>query len=333
MKNWLLDLLTCPYCVDDVPLEIKCEKSHENDVIEGALSCASCGQNFPITNGIPRFVKSEENYAENFGYQWNKFRATQIDRLANHSLSGTRLLKDTRWAPEFIHGKIILDAGCGAGRFADELAQNGARVIACDLSGAVDACKKTVDNPERYSRNRGDVTVVQANLLALPFKQNIFDAVHCAGVLQHTPAPAKIMRALPAHLKPAGSLFYNFYEIDLSSKFQVIKYFLRRWTPKWKMQNLVIFCLWMCRILFIPSWIMSRIPIIRLFNRFLPICSSHPDGLPLSQQYNMTLLDTIDWYGPMYEIRQDHKKIADLLNDAGMDQVETASGLAWAVKL
>ena len=332
MKNWLLDLLTCPHCTNDVSLEIKSILSNEDEIIEGTLSCASCGQDFPVTNGIPRFVKNSENYAENFGYQWNKFCTTQIDRIGNHDLSGSRLLKDTRWSPEFIQNKVILDAGCGAGRFADELAQNGARVIACDLSGAVDACKKTVDNPEGYSAKRGDVTVIQANLLALPFKQNVFDAIHCAGVIQHTPDPAKIMNSLPVHLKSAGRLFYNFYEVDLSSKFQVIKYWLRRWTPEWKMQNLMTFCLWMCRILFIPSWIMSRIPIIRFFNRFLPICSVHPQGMPLSQQFNMTLLDTLDWYGPKYEIRQDHNKVSDLLNDTGLDQVETASGLAWAVK-
>ena len=332
MKNWLLDLLTCPHCTNDASLEIKPTKSHENEIIEGTLSCTTCGQGFPITNSIPRFVRNDENYAENFGYQWNKFRATQIDRFGNHDLSGSRLLKDTRWPSEFIQDKVILDAGCGAGRFADELAQNGARVIACDLSGAVDACKKTVDNPEGYSSNRGDVTVIQANLLALPFKKNVFDAIHCAGVIQHTPDPAKIMRSLPTHLNTAGRLFYNFYEIDVSSKFQVIKYLLRRWTPKWKMKKLVTFCLWMCRVLFIPSWIMSRIPIIRFFNRFLPICSVHPQGIPLNQQFNMTLLDTIDWYGPKYEIRQDHRKVYYLLKDTGMVQVEAASGLAWAVK-
>jgi 2-polyprenyl-3-methyl-5-hydroxy-6-metoxy-1,4-benzoquinol methylase len=332
MKIWVLDLLACPHCADDVPLDISPSQRNEDEIIEGTLSCTSCNTEYSITKGIPRFVKNDENYAENFGFQWNKFRVTQIDRFGNHDLSGSRLLKDTQWSPDFIQGKIILDAGCGAGRFADELAQNGARVIACDLSGAVDACKKTIDDPRGYSTNRGDVTVIQANLLSLPFKQSVFDAIHCAGVIQHTPEPAKIMRSLPAHLKSSGQLFYNFYEIDVSSKFQVIKYNLRRWTPRWKMKNLVTICLWMCRILFIPSWIMSRIPIVRFFNRFLPICSVHPHGMPLSQQYNMTLLDTIDWYGPLYEIRQDHLKVADLLNEVGLDQVKTASGLAWAVK-
>ncbi len=332
MKNWVSELLSCPHCPNDVSLDLSSRQTEGDEIIEGSLSCPSCKQSYPITNGIPRFVETKENYAENFGYQWHKFRATQIDRFGEHNLSGSRLLNDTRWAPEYIQGKVILDAGCGAGRFADELAQNGARVIACDLSGAVDACKQTVDAPNGYSANRGEVAIIQANLLSLPFKREVFDAIHCAGVIQHTPDPAKVMRSLPVHLKSSGRLFYNFYEIDPTSKFQVVKYLLRRWTPKWKMKNLVSFSQWMCRFLFIPSWVMSRIPIVRFFNRFLPICSVHPHGMPLRQQYNMTLLDTVDWYGPLYEIRQDHRKVADLLKEEGLEHVNAAPGLAWAVK-
>ncbi len=332
MKKWVLDLLCCPHCTGEVSFELFSSKSEGDEIVEGKISCPSCNREYVLTNGIPRFVENDENYAENFGYQWHKFRATQIDRFGGHDLSGARLLNDTRWSPEFMAGKTILDAGCGAGRFADELAQNGARVVACDLSSAVDACKETFDDPAGYSTNRGDATFIQANLLALPFKRGIFDAVHCAGVIQHTPDPASVMRALPVHLKSAGQLFYNFYEIDPSSKFQVIKYFLRRWTPKWKMKNLVAFSRWMCRLLFLPSWIMSGIPIVRYFNRFLPICSVHPPGIPLGQQFNMTLLDTVDWYGPLYEIRQDHRKVADLLNEEGLVKIESAPGLAWAVK-
>jgi 2-polyprenyl-3-methyl-5-hydroxy-6-metoxy-1,4-benzoquinol methylase len=189
----VLDLLACPHCTGDMALDINPTQRIEDEIIEGTLTCASCSNLYPITNGIPRFVKNDENYAKNFGFQWHKFRETQIDRFGNHKLSGSRLLKDTKWSPEFIQGKIILDAGCGAGRFADELAQNGAKVIACDISGAVDACKKTVDDPHGYSPNRVTVTVIQANLLALPFKQNVFDAIHCADVIQHTPDPSKIM--------------------------------------------------------------------------------------------------------------------------------------------
>ena len=77
----------------------------KEDVIEGKLSCPSCAKEYQITNGIPRFVTAEENYAENFGYQWQQFSAIQIDRLSGYGLSNFRLLNDTRWLPEWINGK------------------------------------------------------------------------------------------------------------------------------------------------------------------------------------------------------------------------------------
>jgi len=333
MKLWVLELLVCPRCAGEVALRLDGEKSSGDDVIEGRLSCPSCGCAYPITNGIPRFVGADENYAENFGYQWQLFSAAQIDRLGGHGLSGARLLNDTKWEPAWISGKIILDAGCGAGRFADELAQAGARVVACDLSSAVDACKATAGETAGHSNNRGEVTVIQANLLALPFKPGVFDAVHCAGVIQHTPEPAKIMQSLSAYLKSSGRLFYNFYEKVPSAKFQIVRNLLRLTTPGWEFSKLVAFCRWLCWIFFIPSWIMSRIRVVRYFNRFLPICSVHPPGLSLRQQFLLTWLDTVDWYGPKYEIRQDHKNVARLLmEDESLEQIEADAGRAWAVR-
>ena len=77
---------------------------------------------------------------------------------------------------------------------------------------------------------------------------------------------------------------------------------------------------------------MSRIPKVRFFNRFLPICSVRHPGIPLRQRYDMTLLDTIDWYGAKYEIRQDHRHVARLMESLGRSDVWRADGLARATK-
>ena len=332
MKKWLLNLLTCPYCDTEDGLKLIPEDPSTDEISNGVLQCQKCDKNYLINEGIPRFVNPEEDYAKNFGAQWNQFRVTQIDRISEHNLSRSRLLNDTKWPVDWIQGKLILDAGCGAGRFADELAQCGATVVACDLSSAVNACKTNVDNKIRYTSNRGEVEVVQADLMAMPFKKNIFDGIHCAGVIQHTPDPERIMTALPSHLLAKGKLFYNFYEIDPFTKYQVLKYLFRRWTPKWRMGTLVKFSRWLCYVFFIPSLIMSRVPIIRFFNRFLPICSVHPYGVNLKQQFQLTLLDTIDWYGPQYEIRQFHKRIAELLEKKGLDEIKSEKGFVWAIQ-
>ena len=41
------------------------------------------------------------------------------------------------WLPQDLHGRRILDAGCGTGAFATEAARRGAQVVAIDLSPAL----------------------------------------------------------------------------------------------------------------------------------------------------------------------------------------------------
>jgi len=49
-------------------------------IIEGRLSCSSCGQEYPVIGGVPRFVP-RENYASGFGLEWTKHARTQYDKL------------------------------------------------------------------------------------------------------------------------------------------------------------------------------------------------------------------------------------------------------------
>ena len=300
MKKWLVALLDCPKCRSGSGLALKISSSEGDDVTMGSLECPSCRRAYPILDGIPRFIEQNQNYSENFGSQWRTFRTVQIDRLAGHTLSETRFLKDTGWLSDWLRDKLIFDGGAGAGRFADVMAQYGARVVACDLSSAVEACRANDGDPRGKVPNRGEIETVQASLLELPFKHGTFDAIHCAGVIQHIPDPDAAMRAMPSLAKAGAPIFYNFYEIDPLSKFQIFKYLMRRVTPNWPFAKIVSFSRWLCRIFFAPSYVMSRIPKVRFFNRFLPICSTHPVGIAMRQQYDMTLLDTIDWYGPKY---------------------------------
>lgn len=325
----LKSVLACPQCQGELTFA---GPSSETSADEGLWRCVTCDTSYPSIRGVPRFLVNASGYVDNFGTQWNLFDGIQIDRIANHTLSESRLLGDTGWSPDWIHDKVILDAGCGAGRFSDVLAKHGAHVIACDLSSAVDACFNTCVTNAPSDPARGDVNVLQADLLRLPLKPESVDAIHCAGVIQHTPDPEAVMQGLIKYLKPGGKLFYNFYEVSPIARFQVFKYFMRRWTPDWPISRLHAFCRFLTAVFFVPSFIMAHIPLIRALNPYLPICSTHPSGVPIRQQYTMTLLDTIDWYGPVYEIRQNHRRVAELLSDSGLVNVTSDAGRAWARK-
>ena len=53
---------------------------------EGHLVSKDGLNKFPIKNNIPRFVP-ESNYSNSFGFQWNKFRRTQLDSYSKINVS------------------------------------------------------------------------------------------------------------------------------------------------------------------------------------------------------------------------------------------------------
>lgn len=326
MHRSFLDLLACPRCPHSAPLEAEAETEADGRILSGKLTCGDCGAEFPIRDGVPRFVDAADDYCANFGFQWNEWKTLQVDRFAGHGLSETRFLNDSRWSPDWLEGKLILDAGCGAGRFADVAAGFGARVVAVDISTAVDACR---DN----TADRGDrVACLQASLFELPLREGVFDAVYCMGVIQHTPDPEGLMASLPAFLKPAGRLAYNFYEEGIWRRLQVIKYGLRLFTPHLSVPATLALSRFLVGLFFPLTRFLSGIRKIRIINHFIPIAAVHDPALSRDQQYAWTLLDTFDWYGARYEKRQDHRRVMEILRETGLEQVDGRAGLAWGRK-
>jgi SAM-dependent methyltransferase len=103
------------------------------------------------------------------------------------------------WAPEELHGKRVLDAGCGVGRFSALALANRAEVIGIDSStAAVDAARVNV--PGARFEN--------ADLLAPDTFAHLgtFDRIFSIGVLHHTADPEAAFHNLARMLRPGGSI-------------------------------------------------------------------------------------------------------------------------------
>ncbi|MDA0239718.1 MAG: class I SAM-dependent methyltransferase [Proteobacteria bacterium] len=327
MRPKTLDLLACPACRAESSFTMTAARvDDDGDVIDGTLECRHCPATFPISSRVPRFVDADDDYCGNFGYQWDRWRSIQVDRLAGHQLSETRFLNDSRWDRSWLKGKLILDAGCGAGRFTDVAASLGARVISCDLSGAIDSCRETT------AVHGAGVECLQASLFDLPLRPGIFDGVFCMGVIQHTPDPARVIRTLPDLVKPGGRLAYNFYEEGLWRRLQIVKYFLRLFTPRLSPEAILRLSKGLVSVFFPLTRALSQIRKIRIINHFIPIAASHDPALDRNQQYEWTLLDTFDWYSPVYEKCQRYRDVATMVEDAGMIDIEASPGLVRATR-
>src|SRR4051812_8157241 len=169
----------------------------------GAIVCPR-GHTFPVRDGIPRFV-GDTTYADAFGAQWLRYRLTQLDSHTGTSISydrARRCLGDEAW--EALPGSLVLECGCGAGRFTEILLGRQARVVSVDLSEAVDANR--LNFPQNDSHR-----IAQADILALPVRPQRFDVVFCLGVVQHTPVPEETIAALYEHVCPGGWLVFDHY--------------------------------------------------------------------------------------------------------------------------
>ena len=313
MKRRLLDFLGCPECRRALALTVTRERGDE--IEEGDLSCPGCHRRFPIVGAIPRFVEAQ-NYADSFGLQWNKYARLQLDSQNGTAFSRERFYGITEWPVESLRGALVLDGGCGAGRFAEIALADGGEVVAMDLSSAVDACRANL-------RAHPNLHCVQGSLFALPFRDGVFDTVYSIGVIQHTPDPRRAVACLCEKIAPGGRIGLWIYERDWKSYLGTLgfKYALRPFTKKWRTATLEKFI----RILEAACW-----PVVRwarprgtfgkALMRMLPVASGHLQGVPLSDEdfREWIRLDTFDMLSPAYDLPQRYRIVESWLKDAGL---------------
>jgi len=240
--------------------------------------CAACGTEVPIVRGIPRFVASDA-YAGSFSFEWNRHRKTQPDSATTRESEETFRAK-TGLTPEDVAGRLLLDVGCGMGRFADVVSRWGGNVVGIDLSLAVEAARANLSGRE-------NVRILQADLFHLPFRPGTFDIVYSLGVLHHTPDCEKAFRQLVPFVRPGGRVCVWVY--GKMGPWEHFARLYRRVTVRMPPRLLHALCH-----LAIPWYHVCRIPLIGpLLWTLFPI-SRHPNP-------DWRVLDTFDWYSPQYQ--------------------------------
>jgi SAM-dependent methyltransferase len=214
MKERLLQYLVCPACQQELQLTVRQKEGIE--IIEGTLMCPSCKTGYPITGGIPRFVKEvsedKQKTAEAFGYQWTHFT----------EMAETYEAQFLDWIypiqPDFFAGKVVLDAGCGIGRHTYYAAKYGAKdVIGVDISQAVETSYKQVGLVFENAH------IVQADIYALPFRPGTFDFGYSIGVLHHLPDPQAGFNSVVRSIKAGGAVFGWVYGYENNG---IVHYFI-----------------------------------------------------------------------------------------------------------
>jgi len=130
-----------------------------------------------------------------------------LEEVRNHTLLGEveQYFDPGQW-------QRVVDVGCGASarnpifaqRYWGRKTVSGADFPVCH---AVDLSWRTLQQAQ------GHITVpfVNANVLALPFQNEVFDFAMSTGVIHHTPDPRQALRELKRIVRPGGGMFVSVY--------------------------------------------------------------------------------------------------------------------------
>jgi SAM-dependent methyltransferase len=336
MKARLANLLVCPQCQAELSLEIT-DRNGEN-IVSGIFHCTPCRAQFPVKNGIPRFVASEA-YTSSFSFEWKSWRRTQFD-TAHRKTSSVSFAASTGVRPESLAGKLVLDAGCGSGRYMDVMARAGAEVVGLDLSLAVEVAHENLGSLPNCH-------FIQADLLQLPFRRETFDFIYSLGVLHHTPNTKRAFVNLARTLQPGGEIAIWVYPLRrLTETFHYFPHRVNevlaldvnyqiptRWSGllhrlarplDWIMENSSamqrVFTTrlptsWLYRLchVAIPLYYFYRLPLFFPF-RLVTKIAMDPDP-------EWRVLDTFDWYSPRYQWKHTYPEVLAWFEAEGLKEI------------
>jgi SAM-dependent methyltransferase len=152
--------------------------------------------------------------------------------------------------------------------------------------------------------------LVQADIFALPFRDETFDVAYSIGVLHHTPDTATAFRRVAATVKKGGHLAVYLYLAGglaryFSDAFRIVTTRLPR--------QAVLYGSTVA----IPLYYLHRLPYIGRVSQAVLPTNVHPD-------WRWRWLDTFDWYSPTYQWKHRYPEVTRWFREAGFTDLYLA---------
>jgi 2-polyprenyl-3-methyl-5-hydroxy-6-metoxy-1,4-benzoquinol methylase len=277
--NRLPDALICPECSQLL-------RSNEQHV-----SCNACRAEWPIVDGIARFVAQE--HLASFGLQWNRYEVAHDDedRATFEVKTGVRLAE--------LSGLRVLDAGCGGGRYCKVAAEAGASVVGADHTTAVEKASSLCGHLEK-------VKLVQGDLKQLPFEPASFDFVFSIGVMHHDRNTRAVFDSVARMVRPGGRMAVWLYRRNTGPQ-EFINSRLRRRTTRMSAERLEPWC----RL----GAFAGGIPLMKQSLSKVVNFSTHPVR-------ENRICDTFDWYAPEFQHHHTTDELCTWFREAGFDNLQ-----------
>jgi SAM-dependent methyltransferase len=209
MNTEHIQYLKCPHCSGEkgnLKLGSGVSADEFQRVKEGILDCGG-GHRYYIRDFIPDFVSDEDQTVQNshiYDTLWDLHDVQSYQGRTDEYIS--KFQKSARMPGDlknYFENKVILDAGCGEGRFTYLSSSLGSKaVISVDYSAtALRRALKQTGHPL-------NVTFVRGNLEFPPVQPKI-DYAFSMGVLHHTPSTKRSFDQVVTTVVPGG--YFSLY--------------------------------------------------------------------------------------------------------------------------
>ncbi|MBT4539611.1 methyltransferase domain-containing protein [Candidatus Woesearchaeota archaeon] len=265
MKKRLLQLIECKSCKEEFQLHTF--NTENLEIKDGLLICPKCNVYYFIVNFIPRILprklytnnKFEEKFEKQitkilknknlsekddsllklkkdttkfFGYEWVHFdRHGFDDEVYNENFEKNIFHHKTLLRSNEIKNKLVLDAGCGNGRYVYQALKCGAEVVGFDLGPGVDSA---YNNTKQFAKAH----IIQADVFNLPFKDNIFNFAFTIGVIHHTGNAKRALKCILEKVKEKGTIAVTCYHKG-NMLWEFNDWLIRKFTLKMSIPNLM----------------------------------------------------------------------------------------------
>ena len=258
-------------------------------------------------------AKIDKKTVQSFGEEWQKFSSFSEAEIKNIGDEYFDIVDESI----LNSNSIVLDMGCGSGRWSKYLAPNVKFIEAIDPSDAIFSATKLLSNVN-------NIRTTQASSDNIPFNDETFDFVFSLGVLHHIPETQTALIDTVKKVKKGGHvLIYLYYNLDnrgvlykaLFKLSSVIRYIVAA-LPKWAKH---IVCDFIAITVYMPLILVSRI-----VQKMIPNKSTY-QKLPLAyyvgKSFNVIRNDALDRFGTPLEQRFSKKKIKQMMEKAGLRDI------------
>ncbi len=245
-----------------------------------------------------------------YDLQWNRYRIVRPEEDRATFRNRTGLVE------AHLAGKVVLDAGCGMGRYLRVAAEAGPELlVGIDLSRAVSAARDLTSGLPR-------VVIVQGDLLRPPLAEGRFDHIYSIGVIDHTPDPRAAFLSLARLLKPGGRIAIWIYERQRLAVERMMD-LQRAISTRLPLGLITVLSRLAAPVGGLKRRLMaSRHRLVERSGVALHLLtigvSMHPDP-------EVRVCDTLDWYAPRYLSRHTKDDVAGWFAEAGLEEIEDLS--------